>query len=248
MTHAEQITAALENWERRRYLCESLSSMAAGDEMAALLRESQPEPAPVVGDDEALLLEAQQCASMMEELYSQTGNRDYTDVVEVIDALTARLRAALADVARLTEELERERVRLAGCGVAALGYATGDNAITPDSYGWSASFGDVLELRQKYDEARAALAAAEQEKERAVAEEREDRLNVERSRARFFKERDEARAALHAAVVEETQACAQLCRDEADTSLVVDDEDRGYRDGLLWAEANIRARAGRNDG
>lgn len=48
-------------------------------------------------------------------------------------------------VAELTSELERERVRLAGCGVAALGYG---EKLEPGTYGHSASYDDVMRLRE----------------------------------------------------------------------------------------------------
>lgn len=53
----------------------------------------------------------------------------------------------------LRDELERERVRLAGCGVAAFGYVN-RGEIKPGDYGWSASLGDVLDLRDRHDELR----------------------------------------------------------------------------------------------
>jgi hypothetical protein len=43
---------------------------------------------------------------------------------------------------------ERERVRLAGCGVAALGYVK-DDEMKPGDYGHSASLDDVLRLRAR---------------------------------------------------------------------------------------------------
>lgn len=45
---------------------------------------------------------------------------------------------------------ERLRVQLAGCSTAALGQG---EPVGPDAYGWSASYQDVVELRQKYEAA-----------------------------------------------------------------------------------------------
>lgn len=59
-------------------------------------------------------------------------------------------------VGALREELETERMRLAGCGVAALGYFDG----CADAYK-SASLSDVLSLREKYDAAQARVAELE---------------------------------------------------------------------------------------
>lgn len=61
-----------------------------------------------------------------------------------------------AEVRRLREELETERMRLAGCGVAALGYFEG----CADEYK-SASLSDVLRLREQVDLFRTASEAAE---------------------------------------------------------------------------------------
>ena len=51
----------------------------------------------------------------------------------------------------LEDQREQLQVQLAGCGVAALGYATGKNSCNEGDYGWSASFDDVMRLRKKYE-------------------------------------------------------------------------------------------------
>lgn len=63
------------------------------------------------------------------------------------------------------EEMEQLRVQLAGCSVAALGWAQGDNLAKRGDYGWSPSFQDVLDLRQKYEQI---LKEAESERAHAV--------------------------------------------------------------------------------
>jgi regulator of replication initiation timing len=65
----------------------------------------------------------------------------------------ARLRA---EVERLKNELEQDRVRLAGCGVAALGYVQADE-LKPGDYGHSASLDDVMRLRLENERLRRAL-------------------------------------------------------------------------------------------
>ena len=53
------------------------------------------------------------------------------------------------EIAELKEQLEQERVKLAGCGCEALGYAKDCNK---GDYGYSASFQDVRDLREKYEQ------------------------------------------------------------------------------------------------
>jgi hypothetical protein len=64
-------------------------------------------------------------------------------------------------LSKLTIALEKEknnheqtRVQLAGCGVAAYGYATGKNDAKPGDYGHSASFDDVKRLYNEHDKVR----------------------------------------------------------------------------------------------
>ena len=66
-----------------------------------------------------------------------------------------------AKIAELGNQLEIERMRLAGCSVAALGYFDGCN----DEYN-SASLQDVLALRTKADQQAAKIAELEAEVER----------------------------------------------------------------------------------
>lgn len=51
------------------------------------------------------------------------------------------------------EDIERLKVQLAGCGVAALGGIGPATVATPDMWGWSASYQDVLYLRRKFEAA-----------------------------------------------------------------------------------------------
>lgn len=55
-----------------------------------------------------------------------------------------------ADTDKLKAEIDQLRVQLAGCGVASLGYATGNNDCKKGDYGWSASFRDCKGLWEKY--------------------------------------------------------------------------------------------------
>ena len=64
----------------------------------------------------------------------------------------------VADWRRMRADLDRSRVQLAGCSVAAWGY---DLDTPKDAYGWSASFGDVVMLRRKFDAVRRVLDAAD---------------------------------------------------------------------------------------
>jgi hypothetical protein len=53
----------------------------------------------------------------------------------------------------LLEEVDKLRVQLAGCGVAAFGYAKDEKGaeLKKGDYGWSASYQDVKDLWEKYN-------------------------------------------------------------------------------------------------
>lgn len=67
----------------------------------------------------------------------------------VLERIEKSLAAKDREIAELRERLEQRDVQLAGCDVAALG-GTKDPAQS-GSYGWSASYASVLELRLKYE-------------------------------------------------------------------------------------------------
>ena len=60
-------------------------------------------------------------------------------------------------IGELNDTIEQLRVQLAGCGVAALGYAKDKNDCNKGDYGWSASFQDVKDLWGKYTSLREQL-------------------------------------------------------------------------------------------
>lgn len=68
-------------------------------------------------------------------------NRD----AELNNSLLKQMQEQVVIIAKLQEELERERMRLAGCGVAAMSNTpeTVKERITPDNPYYSASYGDV---------------------------------------------------------------------------------------------------------
>jgi len=77
------------------------------------------------------------------------------------ERIEARVAATEKELAAEKEAHERTRVQLAGCGVAALGGTSPEQVAKPGDWGYSASYGDVLALRIKYEEERAAREAAE---------------------------------------------------------------------------------------
>lgn len=136
-SRAELVAAALERWETFKsdwpHTKPGDNAFDIGDALARLLRESQPvcpdcggsggveydthlhlpcacsqpEPAPVVGDDEALLAVLDAAASHL------TRTQDF-ELAQGVQAAATRHRAALADVARLTEERDSARASFYG--------------------------------------------------------------------------------------------------------------------------------------
>lgn len=58
----------------------------------------------------------------------------------------------LERVSALATQIEQLHVQLAGCSVAALGHAKGENDAAPGAYGHSVAFDDVKALRKRHEE------------------------------------------------------------------------------------------------
>ena len=71
-------------------------------------------------------------------------NAERSQAIEAVKRLCGEHQKAQGD-------LERERVRLAGCLVAAEGSATGQNDVPEGGYGWSTAYAAVKKLREGYD-------------------------------------------------------------------------------------------------
>ena len=77
-----------------------------------------------------------------------------------LERFTTLCRAPLvAEVERLTADLEQTRVQLAGCGVAAMQNTEESkaNRVERGAYGWSASYGDVCRMVDREIELRAGV-------------------------------------------------------------------------------------------
>jgi len=214
MTRAAEVAAALERWTAVTNPVDGpgdisqKDTLQAGDALAALLRESQPEPATVIeesptltepdwreaaqpepaavgGDDGALLANAVRIRSEADEviaewhaLTSQTIPH-WTGIMRHGDKLVAALRlaedaylnereaheiemkahsAALADVARLTEELDSARSRI-GPLDAQVEMARANTARMTDER--DSAWAETRKFCALFDKANAALAAAE---------------------------------------------------------------------------------------
>lgn len=94
----------------------------------------------------------------------QAGMLDELGNVVVAPAVWDELQSQLTST---KAELEQCRVQLAGCGAAALGYA---DDCKPGDYGYSASLGDVLQLRRRTEAAEARAAELEVERDCARAD------------------------------------------------------------------------------
>jgi hypothetical protein len=138
---------------------------AAGTEIAA---EGLPGSVGCSHEYEA----ATECARRIRALKSAPSRTRAAGRKEGVAAVLAALRedadlATLrAEVERLTRErdgsrerAERLEVQLAGCGVAALGWSKSESVCKPGDYGWSASYGDVVTLRERMTKAEAEVEA-----------------------------------------------------------------------------------------
>lgn len=136
--------------------------------------DAEPAPATKSWEDEALLTTADDVSN---ELRAQYVPGTQVGLADLVDRLTARLRSALAEVQRLTanldaactaldttkarwvearaatelrESLTQLHMQLAGCLVAAEGNATGSNDCHRGDYGWSLAFETVWVLRRAF--------------------------------------------------------------------------------------------------
>lgn len=154
MTRAAEVAAALERWEKRAEYLRAFSSdpmskaADAGDALAALLREPQPEPvytddtplmlkyreadepAPVGGEDDVELIRVARGAALNPVVGRSVRN--------LLEDLATRLETAMADVARLREVMNRRGMSCA-----------------PDQ--------DMMRMAKERDEARADVARLTEE-------------------------------------------------------------------------------------
>lgn len=63
--------------------------------------------------------------------------------------------------ARFQDKIEALEIKLAGCHVAATGWSKGGQVARQGDPGWSPSYEDVMELRQKYERLQTLIEAAD---------------------------------------------------------------------------------------
>lgn len=91
------------------------------------------------------------------------------------------VQALLSEVGRLTEEVNRLQVQLAGCGVAAM---DGSPSVEcpRDGYGWSPAYANVLTLRRCMDAVRSEIGVSLADYDAAGYDAHVVTLNVLRAR------------------------------------------------------------------
>lgn len=154
-------------------------------------------PQDVAGiDDDRLLDNAATCSQVREMLQEDYTNEDRPLRECVRLNVIAPYRAALA---AMGDDLERERVRLAACGVAAMQNtrtSAANGRMARDAWAWSASYADVCRAVDSQMDERERAEQAERKFEQAEMDHYAAREHIEQLKRKLGqaeRERDEAR-------------------------------------------------------